>query len=223
MRLDIQKEAMSVFRDPAWYVKLGLGTLFGCLVVTSPIVTGYLFKTIRQASAEETETLPEYENYSGMWLEGLWVSLVFLMLVASPLFVVTAGVVGMGMTSIVGSSKALLGLTGLGALAAFLLLACFFAALAFMGPAMILRYSVHQTVGAIFDVSGLIEDIRRGPVDYLVIVAFPFVAGFILSIPVGIIAGMTMGIGGILGAVVPILLAYIQARMLGSYYRLYFT
>ena len=110
------------------------------------------------------------------------------------------------------------GLALVAALLGFLLVLFGSFALAFLMPAMMLRYAMTEQIGSFFDFSTAIADIKQGFGDYLMIFFFPILG----SLAVGMLGAVTFGLGLVLSIPATVLIMYIQARMIGNYYRAYF-
>jgi hypothetical protein len=71
--LSIDEGLKFFFEDPRWKSKLAMLTLFtllGCLLVGMPIAAGYLFRITKRTAAGEPP-LPEWEDYGGLFMDGL--------------------------------------------------------------------------------------------------------------------------------------------------------
>lgn len=217
MRLDLKENIEFPFSDPEWLpklAKLSIYYLVSCLFLAIPLpaILGYQFEVVRQAARGEDEKLPEFgPNLGSMWVQGfLWGLAMF----------------GIALIPIVG-----LGAVGFGGFMAFqeneqasmlvlcLVMLLFFAVvmvLGLLGPALILRYAMTGSISSMFDIGALINDVRQGPADYVVIALIPMAGQMVASF-----AGAT-GIGVILLFPITVLTMIIQGRMLGNYYRAYF-
>lgn len=215
MRLDLKENIVFPFSDPSWVAKTLIGSACQLLGVTAPALVGYQLSIIRQTANGEDDKLPEYDGFGALWMQGLLVTIILMVLFTVPIGVAVAATVG-GVMALgpqqMGGTMVLV----IGAVVLMLLAACF--ALIFLLPALTLRYAMTQQVGSLFDFATAIGDIKQGFGDYLMIVLFPVVA----MLAVGVVVFFTAGIGGILALPAQVLVMYIQARMIGNYYRLYF-
>lgn len=214
MRLDLKENIVFPFSDPSWIAKTLIGSACQLLGLTMPAIVGYQLAIIRQTANGEDEKLPEFDGFVSLWVQGFLVTLIVGLLFTVPIGVVVAAVVGgvmaMGQDSGMGMMLAVGGALGLVMLASMFLL--------FLMPALTLRYAMTQQVGALFDFATALGDIKQGLGDYLMIVFFPVIAGMaVIALTL-----LTGGLGGILAVPANILIMYIQARMIGNYYRLYF-
>ncbi len=214
MRLDLKENIVFPFSDPSWIAKTLIAAACQLLLLPMPAVMGYQLAIIRQTANGEDDKLPEFNNFGALWMSGLMVSLVVLALFGIPMVLVTGmtigGAIAFGENS--GGAIALVAMLALG-------LVCLGSmVLAFLMPAMLLRYAMTGQVSSFLDFSTAIGDIKVGFVDYLVIVLFPMVA----SLALGVVSAMTFGIGGLLAIPASALIVFIQGRMIGNYYRLYF-
>lgn len=215
MRLDLKENIVFPFSDPSWITKTLIGIACQLLVFTSPALMGYQLAIIRQTANGEDEKLPEFEGFGDLWVRGFKVMLVLMVLALVP----TGVMIGMAVTGVMaagsdgggGIGALFMGLGGLFALACFLLLALVI-------PAMMLRFAMTNQVSSFFEFSTIMADIRQGLGDYLLIVFFPVIAGFVLVL----VSLLTMGIGALLAYPAGVWISFIQARMIGNYYRAYF-
>lgn len=214
MRLDLKENIVFPFSDPSWIAKTLIGSACQLLGLTMPAVIGYQLAIIRQTANGEDEKLPEYDGFVSLWVQGFLVTLILGLLFTVPIGVVVTAAVGgavaMGPETNPGVLAAIVGAVLL------LMLACMI--LLFLMPAMTLRYAMTQQLSSFFDFSTAIGDIKQGLGDYLLIVFFPVLAGMAVSA----ISMVTMGLGLIIAIPANVLIMYIQARMIGNYYRLYF-
>jgi len=67
--MDIGRSFSAPFKDPKWVQKVGLGGLWGLLVVTSPAQTAYQMDYIKSV-ANGDESLPEWSDFGGLWVRG---------------------------------------------------------------------------------------------------------------------------------------------------------
>lgn len=209
MRLDLKENIVFPFSDPSWIVKTLIGFACQILFFLFPATIGYQLAIIRQTANGEDDKLPEYSGFGALWMSGLLVSLVLFGLLAMPacgvMFLIAGSTMAFG-----DSGGAIIGVSIVGV--GLVMLLCL--AYGFLMPALMLRYAMTGRLGAFFDFSTAFSDIRHGFVDYLVIVLFPFFASLLLAAA----SGITFGLASVLAPLV----MYIQGRMIGNYYRLYF-
>ena len=216
MRLDLKENIVFPFSDPSWIAKTLTGLACQLLVFTAPALVGYQLAVIRQSANGEDEKLPEFDGFASLWMQGLLVTIILALLFSIPIGAVVAASVG-GFLAM-GQQQVDLGgmILAVAAVLLFLVFASF--CLIFLLPALMLRYAMTGEVSSLFDISTALGDIKQGFGDYLMIVLFPILVGLATST----LALCTMGVGLILAIPVQILMMYIQGRMIGNYYRLYF-
>lgn len=216
MRLDLKENIVFPFSDPSWITKTLIGIACQFFVFTSPALVGYQLAIIRQTANGEDEKLPEFNGFGDMWIRGLKVSLVLFALALIPIGVT----VGMAVTGVMASGGGdagggigllFMGLGGLFSITCFLLMALFL-------PAMMLRFAMTNQLSSFFEFSTIMADIRQGLGDYLMIVFFPIVGTLVMMV----VAAITFGLGAILLYPAGVWMMFIQARMIGNYYRAYF-
>ncbi len=219
MRLDLKENIVSPFSDPAWIQKTLMGIAAQLLVVTGPALVGYMFSIIRQTANGEDEKLPEFDDFGKLWVSGFIFTLFMIALTMVPISVVGGGVFMMaaGVVQMGGDGAAPIAMIGMGLV--FLVVMVLYLAIMFLAPALMLRYAMTEQWSSLIDIPTAISDMKHGISDYLAIVFFPVVA----SCAMLALSTVTFGIGGILAIPGGVLVMFIQARMLGNYYRLYFT
>ncbi len=217
MRLDLKENIVFPFSDPSWITKTLIGVVCQIFFPVMPALMGYQLAIIRQTANGEDDKMPEFDGFSGLWVRGFKMMLMLMVLSLLPVGVtigmITTGVMAAGGGGGGGDSAMMLVtiLGGLFALLCYLVIGLLF-------PAMMLRYAMTDQVGAFFDISTLLADIRQGLGDYLMVVFFPIIAMFAL----GLLIIVTAGLGALLAYPAYALIMFIQARMIGNYYRLYF-
>lgn len=219
MRLDLKENIVSPFSDPAWIQKTLMGVAAQVLLLTGPALMGYMFSIIRQTANGEDEKLPEIDNIGKLWISG-FIFTVFII----ALTIVPVGVVGGGVAMVAAGASQLGGdgatpialLIGVGLLG--LVVMAIYLAILFLAPALMLRYAMTEQWTSLIDIPTAIGDMKHGVSDYLAIVFFPVIA----SLAMVALSALTLGIGSILAFPGGVLVMFIQARMIGNYYRLYF-
>lgn len=217
MRLNLMEIIKSPFNDPDWIKKTLIGTLAQFFVLSGPIVVGYMFNIIRQSAESQEDTLPEYDDVGGLWVSGFVFSLIMCAIFLVPGLVVAAGVFMM-LGGAFGSDSGGGAMIGIGAIVVILvgILLCI---LSILGPALMMRYAMTRRIGSLVDFRTAIADIKLGFGDYMIVLSFPFLAGVVAAT----ISFVTAGLGAILSIPISVLSMYIQARLIGTYYRLYLS
>ena len=218
MRLDLKENLNYPMADPNWIVKTLIGAACQFFVISAPILTGYQLAIIRQTANGEDGKLPEYEDLGNLWIQGFMVMLVMGAIFMLPSIAIAVAT-GTALYVSAGTLDAAEGPAVLLILAlAGLALAVTILGLAFLAPALILRYALTGNMSSLFDFSTAWGDIQHGFSDYLLIAAFPILASIVSMI----FMTVTAGIGALLAPLISVFILMIQARMIGSYYRLYF-
>lgn len=216
MRLDLKENIVFPFSDPSWITKTLIGVVCQFFFPVLPALMGYQLAIIRQTANGEDDKLPEFDGFGSLWVRGAKMFLALMLLSLIPMGV-TIGMVTAGAMAMSGNSPGEPMVSAAVVLAALFVLFCYLV-LGLLFPAMMLRYAMTDQVSSFFDFSTLIADMRQGVGDYLMIVFFPFIAGIVLLL--GIF--LTAGLGALLAYPAYALIMFIQARMIGNYYRLYF-
>lgn len=212
MRINLKENIVFPFSDPSWIMKTLIGLACQMLVVTGPILVGYQLRTIRQAANGEDEKLPEFDNVGSLWIQGFICAIVMGLIITLP--AILLGGLGIGAMVALGDSMggaaAVFGI-GIGLMCILLMMV-----FGFMAPALMLRYAMTENAASLMDLSTAWGDIKQGPTDYIAIAAFPILASFAFGL-----LSFT-GIGALLAIPGGVLMMFMQGRMIGNYYRLYF-
>lgn len=209
MRLNLKENIVFPFSDPSWIVKTLIGFVCQIIFFLAPAMVGYQLAIIRQTANGEDDKLPEYSGFGSLWVSGFVVTLVLLAVFGLPIAATIAMVVGGAVAF--GDSGGGTVVFGVLAVGAVMLLSLAYGCLM---PALMLRYAMTGQLSVFLDISTALGDIKQGFADYLVIVLFPFICSIVLAV----LSGVTFG----LASVAAPLVMYIQGRMIGNYYRLYF-
>lgn len=212
MRINIKENVVFPFSDPSWIMKTLIGLFCQVLGVTAPIMVGYQLRVIRQAANGEDEKLPEFDNVGSLWIQGFICSLVMGLVITLPAILVG----GLGVGAAIALGDSLGGAAAVLAIGLVLLCLLIMMAFAFMAPALMLRYAMTENAASLMDLSTAWGDVKQGPTDYIAIAAFPILAMILFT------ALSFTGIGALLAIPGGVLMMFIQGRMLGNYYRLYF-
>lgn len=95
---NFEEALRATFRDPDWFKKLALGSLFGLLgivIIGSIIVQGYLLTYSERVARGEPRPLPEWENYGELLRKG------FFGFVVAFVYALPIAVVGFGLGALI--------------------------------------------------------------------------------------------------------------------------
>lgn len=217
MRMNLKDDIIYPTRDASWLMKCVVGGMSNLVVLGGPAVIGYSVSIIRQTANGEDNVLPEYDNYWDLWKDGLKASTsIFLPGFICTVFAVLSA--GLGLYGYIYDEP---GFTGSGCVGlAFAVLGIFIASAFY--PAMLLQYAMTGEMWSVLDISALWSHIRQGLSDYLAIFAVSFGLGIAGGVVGLLLSGAFFGLGFFILYPLGALLMYIQARMIGSYYRFYF-
>jgi Protein of unknown function (DUF4013) len=194
--MDIGKSFSYVFEDPRWVTKVGIGgaiLLVGTLffwVLALPIlaalviVMGYMLTTIKNVSDGIATPLPEWNDFSGLFMKGLYAAIgaivVFLpaiVLICCAVLASTAlGGVGGGQN---GSGRAIAG--PLGAVA--LCFQCLYSLYAIVAViylyAPLTRFAQNDQLSTFWDLRGNFAFMQSNVGGYVIALIIALVAGFV--------------------------------------------
>ena len=185
--IDISRALTFFFEDPDWVPKLLVGTLFALLTplgIGSVFVAGYALALARQAMHQRSPLLPEWDDLSGIFIEGLkslTISLTHkLPVILLSVLIVLALVGGALIPRDGGALSEGLVYYGLPAIfgGGFLIFVLFLAVLFYL-PAAFVRFIQTDRLSAAFDVMDNVAFIREHGSTYLTGILAIVIAGFI--------------------------------------------
>ncbi|MGH9319745.1 MAG: DUF4013 domain-containing protein [Vicinamibacteria bacterium] len=178
--LDFGRAFGFFFQDPNWVQKLLIGSLFSLLsmfLIGAIFVAGYAARLVRRTARGEPYPLPEWEDFGGMFAEGLSVVGAYLLHVA-PAVIVTAVVfiplAVLGERNGEPSPAAVFLLIPIVLLATLVLLG-----ILVYFPAVFIRVAVEERFSAAFEFENNWAFIKRNATNYLLAIAAFIVANFI--------------------------------------------
>ncbi len=178
------------FEDPEWIKKMlwgGAGTVAALLLIGLPLVTGYVMRLTRNTARGEPRPLPSWDDFGGIFAEGIPGAIVGFVYVAVLIVVPIGGlfaVVAMvGGVSALGDSDAASAIAGvLGVMGMLLFYALLFIAVIVMCvilPAAVTRVAMTGRMGAGFELGEVWSFIRRNPGNYALALVLYLLANLI--------------------------------------------
>jgi hypothetical protein len=186
-RVDFGRTLGFVFEDPEWLKKTllgGLFTLLGIVFVGTILVGGYFLRTIRRTARGEARPLPDWDDWGGLFVDGLvafGVYFVHLLALLLPLLLGGGCLIGLAAAGM-GSEKggdALGAMAGIGMLGLYAIVMLLALLLAVYLPAVLTRVAILGRFGAVLEVRENVGLIRRNLGDYLLALVIFLVASFI--------------------------------------------
>jgi len=187
-RVDFGRSLGFVLEDPQWIKKMllgGLMCLLSILFVGTIFIGGYFLRTIRRAARGEARPLPDWEDWGGLFVDGLvafGVCLVHVFALLLPLIAGLGclfGVAAAGVGSGEKGGNALGAVAGIGILALYAVVLLLALLLAVYLPAVLTRVAILGRFGVVFEVRENIGLIRRNLGEYLLALVIYLVANFI--------------------------------------------
>jgi hypothetical protein len=185
--IDISRALTFFFEDPDWVPKLLVGTLFALLTplgIGSVFVAGYALAVARQVMHRKSPLLPEWDDLSGIFIEGiksLTISLTYklpvILLSGLMVLALVGGVLIQGDGGALSEGLIYYGLPAMfgGGILIFVL----FLAVLFYVPAALVRFIQTDRLGAAFDVMDIVAFIREQSSTYFTGILAIVIAGFI--------------------------------------------
>jgi len=196
--IDFSRSVQHPFKDPEWAKKLGLGALINLVPVLNFASAGYLVAHLRNVARGQDTPLPDWNDLSTYFMDGLKQFVVGLVY-ASPLLLLTCVVYGAFF------AIALAGGSGSGRDVdeamnqameqfgpAFVCLACLISLLGlaygFLSPAITIQFARTGSIGACFRFGEVFDIIRQCSKDYILAFVVPITIGFALSMVLAVTA-----------------------------------
>jgi hypothetical protein len=187
--MDIGKAFSFMFDDEDWIQKIVIGALLVLAsaipvvnIFTGLVVLGYAIRTLQNVARGEARPLPEWDDWGGDWLRGLFVALASL-IYSLPVILAS------GLSSLLGAAADpyRYGNGPSGVVGVFVgLLACFSVIWGLLEsivlPAATIRYAADEEFGSFFKFGDIFEIISNHLGDYII--------AWLLTIVAGIIAGL---------------------------------
>lgn len=171
--LDFGRAFSFVTEDPDWIKKVLLGALFyfgASLLIGAPFVAGYALRVIARTARGEARPLPEWDDFGGLFVEGL--KAIGLYLACALVFLLPVGVLGCAFALMAGGlskaapSGAGEGLAAIGILGLYGVGLVLMLALAIYLPAAFIRLALLGRFGVGFEVGENVALIRRNLGNY---------------------------------------------------------
>lgn len=205
------------FSDEQWASKLGLGTLISLCPILNFASLGYELETMRRVSADDPQPLPDWDQLSRFFNDGLWLVLARLVyglpatLLGGCLFVTFMGGLGTVLSLAQTDQAAQIGLGTLAILCCSILAALWLYQLFFglLAPAVTLQYFRQRSFGACFNFGAIWRFISHNLSGYLTlwlsIVVFQLVGTLIV---IGVVLGVSLipCVGAFISLLYPFLL-----------------
>jgi hypothetical protein len=189
--MDFGRGVNFVRQDPAWLMKVIIGSLISMVPILNFAATGYALDVLRNVYAGRETPLPEWgENFGDRFVRGL-LAIVIQFIYALPL-VVFACVVG-GVGSLTASARGAEdgGPAGIVMLCLMPLLFAGGLLLGLLGMVAVTRYAITNDFGQAFRVGEVVAEFRRGLGAWLGMLVVLVLAGFAF----GLGALITCGLG----------------------------
>ncbi len=193
----IGKALTYVFEDARWVSKVLIGLAISLVPILNLAFTGYIIEIVRRMNRQESEILPEWENLEKRFIDGLLLTLAYL-LYSLPLILCCVLLILPILPQFFSDSldqNLVDTLTGIGMVtvvcaggAAFL----YFIALSLWYPGLILRYALYGNFGACFQIGEIWNTIAQDFGSYLTLwltmIGVWLAAGIVIFITAGILS-----------------------------------
>jgi len=188
--VDIGRSFSYAFEDKNWITKILIGGLLSIVPIVNFIPVGYALRTFRQI-IEGTETpLPEWNDWGGDFMRGLYIALAGLIYLIPAMIL---GGIGGALADVNSSIVAVfgLGISCVGVIYGF--------ALAVFLPALIIIYARTDEFSGFFDFSGAWQLISKNLGNYVIAILMALAISIVASIVgtvlclIGVIFTMFLG------------------------------
>lgn len=187
-RVDFGRTLGFVFEDPDWVKKMllgGLMCLLSMFIVGTLFMGGYFLRVIRRTARGETRPLPDWDDWGGLFAEGLLAFGVYIVHVFALVIPLVAGlgclfgVLMGGASSHRDAGNALGAIAGIGMLGLYGLFFLVLMALMVYMPAVLTRLAILGRFGVALEFRENVGFIRRNLGDYFLALVMYLVANFI--------------------------------------------
>ena len=196
--IDFSRSIKHPFEDPAWAKKLGIGALVNLVPILNFASAGYLVAHLRNVSRNQDAPLPDWNNLSDYFADGLKQFVVGLVY-ASPLLLLTCVVYGAFFAiALTGGSESGRNMDAAMNRAmeqfgpAFICLFCLIGLLSlvygFLSPAITIQFARTGSIGACLRFGEVFDIIRQRSKDYILAFVVPIAIAFALSMVLAISA-----------------------------------
>jgi hypothetical protein len=225
--MDYGKSFSYPLEDSDWLRKLGIGALVNFVPILNFATTGYMVQITRNVLNQQPDLLPEWDNFSQKFVDGLMIAVVSF-IYSLPFLLLWCVASAFLVLPVLGgeSEKATGALAGL-SFAAICAVGCFsllyLLVITLILPAITIFYAREGTFGACFRISEIVSFITTNLSLYLGTVLVLFVGGIILVTVIGILE-LPLSIipicGNIIGLLIGLALAFylqvVAAHMFGQ-------
>ena len=221
--MQIGKAITYPFEDRRWLSKVLIGLAISLVPILNLAFWGYMIEIVRRMSRQESEILPEWDNVEKRFIDGLLVTLAYL-IYSLPLILCCVLALAPLLPQFLSDSldpNAVDTLTGIGMIAlicaagAWILYSI---ALSLLHPAIMLRYARYGNFGACFQLGEIWRAISKDFGNYLTL--------WLSIMGVGLVAGIVIAIAGGILSLIPCigtLLVYAGALFAGVYINLVYA
>jgi hypothetical protein len=178
---DFKDNLTFMFKDPEWGKKGIIGALLNLIPIVNFVTTGYALETLNNVREDRQPILPDWSvNFGDYFMKGL-VVVVFSLLYALPMIIVS-GILG-GIGSAAGGGVG----TFFNAIAGLISFVYSIALIFWMQGALI-NYAVKNSFGAAFEFTAIL-DLVRGNLGRLIMTVVIWVVG---GVAIGVLAAVLM-------------------------------
>ncbi len=221
--MQIGKALTYLFEDRRWLSKVLIGLAISLVPILNLAFSGYVIEIVRRMSREESEILPEWDNVEKRFIDGLLVTLAYL-IYSLPLIFCCVLALAPLLPQLFSDSldrNAVDTLTGIGMITLICAAGAGFLyaiALSFLYPGIMLRYARYGNFGACFQFGEIWRTISKDFGKYLTL--------WLSIIGVGLVAVIVLTIAGGILSLIPCigtLFVYVGSLLSGVYINLVYA
>ena len=194
--IDFSRAIQHPFQDSNWAKKLGISALINLVPILNFASAGYLVAHLRNVARGQDLPLPDWNDLSTYFVDGLKQFVVGLVY-ASPLLLLTCVMYGaffaIGLAS--GSGRGMedamdraMEQFGPAFVCLFCLIGLLSLVYSFLAPAITIQYARTNSIGACFRFSEVFDIIRKRGSDYVIAFVVPIAIAFALSLVLAVTA-----------------------------------
>ncbi len=185
--MDINKSLTFVTEDEQWITKITIGAVMAVLsifIIPAFFLTGYMVRTARNVMDGADQPLPEWDDWGGLFMDGLYIFIAMLVYSLPFILVVFCAILLAGLAA--GSAGSdfgdvMAGLTALGIFVIACLSIIWMLVLLVVAPVIVVQYARLGELSACFQFSEILALTRDNIGDILLTVLVIFGVSFILS------------------------------------------
>ena len=180
--MDIGSSFSYMFKDEDWIKKILIGGVVGFIPIVNFASIGYMVQIIRNVRDGQALPLPEWDEFGKLFMDGLWVFLIFL--VWSIPIILVACLQGVGTALIADANQDAANAYGIVSACFTCVIVLWALVVAAVSPAILVRFAEVGEFVTGFQFSEILDVIRDNVGNYIIVILLIWLAGLIASLGV---------------------------------------